>query len=655
MMKAQLSWMLLPGMVGMAIAQMPAGPSNTAMGAQGAPSASVPTSFDASGSSVKPQANDPSRKGENPPQLLGMEMPLMDPASDTVSYNGGVFDVGNNAAVRARFEKYLQQMPDDSTESKKYREIINQILKQTQRSGRDKRYEIGSDALIQIGRGLYQASQYPGDGNQAGMLASAMVSALDVQRTNLSRDKQSAQLDKELKELIKEADRLQNANVRRKTAVSAAAAGINKGSGGGKQVDNGGDLNAVRVAHNTKRVAAGEATKAANLVTNETNLAASKINYQATLMTLLMSRRFDHAVIGARVYRHLYKDGDVKLNLKEDSKANEIFSGGAGLPPTINSIDSLASNARREVDQSIQAVHSMLAQNRLSEATQHLIEAVAIGEYMQSVATFPMEARMRISKFWTLRKRALSALNARDYTTVDEVAKKMKEMDVDFDDSMLKSYTTAKKRQSDLALRNARKALMAGKEDEFNRYIEEAAIIWPTNPNLDKGEELITQLDEGDPIKEEFKNLYNGKEFRKIARDKDRFKIVALDPELGKQYEEVITVVMKMDGMLEQIKAVASQDATLGPCMAYEKLVEWQEEDPRYADDIEMKLALKDFESKAHDFVQALRDAKSNEERREFGSALSCYYRAQCKYPQSKLAREGIQSMMNIIVKATYE
>lgn len=49
---------------------------------------------------------------------MGLEIPLLDPASDTVTYNGGKFDVGNNALVRARFEKYLQQNPDDSTEAR---------------------------------------------------------------------------------------------------------------------------------------------------------------------------------------------------------------------------------------------------------------------------------------------------------------------------------------------------------------------------------------------------------------------------------------------------------------------------------------------------------------------------------------------------------
>ena len=93
----------------------------------------------------------------------------------------------------------------------------------------------------------------------------------------------------------------------------------------------------------------------------------------------------------------------------------------------------------------------------------------------------------------------------------------------------------------------------------------------------------------------------------------------------------------------------------MGPCMAYEKMIEWQKEDPRYADDKEMMLAQKDFESRAHDFVQALRDADICEQRAEYGSALSCYYRAQCIYPQSDLAKQGAKRMMNVIVSATYE
>ncbi len=630
---------------GLCVGQMPSGEVPTGR------NTTLPDSFDASGTAAKPPTDDAAHRGETPnPQLFGMEIPLMDPSSDTVKYNGGFFDVGNNAAVRARFEKYLEQVPDDTDESKRYRALIDEMLKLTQRAGRDGQYAVGGKTLVKIGKGLYKASEYPGDGQQAGTLASAIVSALDVQRKAIERNKQNQKLDQEVDELLREADRRENHNqVRREGRIIVTSKPGAKG-GGGVPVK----LDAHRIAHMVKTTAKREATQAANLAANEAAFTAAKVNYQALLVSMLVSRRFDHVVIGARIYRHIFRDGDTRMELDEDSKAYQLFNGNLGLPPTVNALDSVASNARRDVDQSMESVYGMLARNKMAQATQHLIEAVAIGEYMQSVATFPTEHRQRIAKYWDLRKKVLTALNARDYATAEDIAAQMKEMDADFDDSRVVSYTTGKKRQSDFALRNAKKALLSGDEEGFKKYIEEAGIIWPRNPNLEKGEELITQIDEGEPVKEEFVRLYEGKEFRRIAREREHFKIVNTDPELGKKYEEVITLVMKMDGMIEQIKQVAQQDATIGPCMAYEKLVEWRNEDSNFANDAEMTLALREIESKAHDFVQALEKGKECEERNEFGSALSCYYSAQDICPQSTLAREGIKRATEIIAGASF-
>ena len=638
-MKLRYTWMLTAGIL-------------AAYGQNNAPKQpdlpAAPTSFDASGAGAKPATDDPAHRGETPnPQLLGMEIPLMDPSNDTVSYNGCKFDVGNNAMVRARFEKYLQQSPDDSSEAKRYRKIINQILKETDKAARQGT-SIGSKTLSNIGKGLREASAYPADADQSKALSETIQSVLISQRGAAAREEENARLDAENERMAKQLDVKADSNVRRKTSISVSSARQ------GAPISDGGQVHKAYMAEKSAQMGQNRAKRTENAVSNAAARVADKTHYQALLVHLLMSRRFDHVVIGARVYRHVFKDGDVRLQLQEDSKASDFFSNTAGLPPTVNVMDSLASSMRRDVDQNIEAVHSLLAQNKLAEATQRLIEALAVGEYMESVTTFPTEARQRIAQFWTLRKRAFTALNARDYDTVEDVARKMKDLDADFDDSLLLTYTTGKKRQSDLAIRNATKALRAGNEEDFNRYITEAGTIWPRNPNLDKGAELLTQLDEGDPAKEEFRNLYEKKEFRRIVLNRERLKIVALDPELAPQYEEAITLVMKMDGMLEQIRSVAQQDAGFGPCMAYEKMIEWQKEDDRFAEDVEMRLALKDFESKAHDFVQALRDAATCEERREFGSALSCYYRAQCKYPHSDLARQGIARVMEIIVNAEY-
>ena len=567
--------------------------------------------------------------GETPnPRILGMEIPLLDPASDTVSYNGAKFDVGNNALVRARFEKYLQQNPDDSTEAKRYRKKLRALLKLTQKSARTNR-EVGSETLVKIGHGLYEMNDYEGDGGISGTLASTIASALAVQYANRSRDRKNRALEREIEKLVDSTNSLSNAG--RKTGS-----------------------NTVLISHNSEKIASKKAASIKNDAENIAAMELSKINFQSTIVSMLMQRRYDHALIGSYVYRHIFRDGDTTLKLDSESQASRLFEGGVGLPPTVNTMATIASNMRREIDQNMEAVANMLAQNKLSDATQSLIQAVAVGEYMQSVATFPVEGRRRIAEFWSLRRRALTTLNARDYGALEEIASKMKALDPDFDDSMLTSYCVGRKAQSDLHLRNAAKALKAGDDETFNAEITKAGTIWPKNPNLEKGRQQLEKLDNQDPVRDEFRTLMGRKEYRTIYNEQDKFEVVAIDPELKQQYKEAITLIGTIDGMLAQLEIAAKQDKTMGPCMAYEMLLEHGEKDERYKDDSRYRDALNRFALGAHEFTKALENAKACEERREYGSALSNYYRAQCLYPRSSMAGEGARRVTEIILKAKF-
>ncbi len=615
--------------------------------------AQMPSSFDASGHTAKnggdqspSNPNDATQEASNP-QLMGMEMPLLDPSSDTVKYNGGHFDVGNNAVVRARFEKYLQQMPDNSAEAKRYRHYMNAIMEETRKGGQGKSL-VSSKSLIKIGHGLFRIADYPLDGGQADALASSMIAVLDVQRTNLSRDQKSEAMEKDIKKLVEESNSRTNTNASR-AATASKSSGKEGSSGGTAQ-----PRNTVLIAYNTAKVAEIEAAQKKGGTDNLAAIIAAKLVYQSMLLNMLMQRRFDHCVIGSRAYRHLFSDGDTRLKMDKNSKASKFFSDVTGMPPTVNTMDSLASSARHDVDQSMEAVSNLLAQNKLSEATQHLIEAVAIGEHMQSVTTFPTESRQRIAHYWNLRKRVLAALNSRDFGTCEEIAREMKKLDADFDDSLVMTYCAGRKRQSDLHIRNAKKALQDGDEAKFNEEITKAGTVWPRNPNLDKGISELEKLDSYDPVKREFKVLVERKDYRTIANEQNRFDVVAIDPELKDKYKEVIMLVAKMDAILAQLEQVSEQDKRMGPCIAYETLLQQAEQEPRFAVDPKYKTAIAEYSSLANDFVSALRDAEDCEKRREMGSALSNYYRAMNIYPKSNFATKGADRVRGIIMSATY-
>lgn len=613
--------------------------------------AQMPTSFDASGQSAQAAAGVPQGDGLGgeapPPQLFGMELPLLDPSNDTVSYAGGKFDVGNNRLVRERFEKFLRQMPDDTEKSRLYRKRMEEILKFTQRYTKGGSM-VGSKTLVKIGMGLYEMSDYEGDGGQSGALASAMVSALDVQRANLRRERDNEEIDREIDKLIIKTNSLNNRNTQRRKGDGQV--GKIKASGGSGTPTS----NEVLIGANTAEIAEGKAKKGANIAANEASLALAKLNYQSVIVGFLLQRRFDHAVIGARVYRHLFRDGDTRMNLDKESDAYKMFTGISGLPPTITTIDTMASNARREVEQCIEAVYGALAQNRLGEATDRLITATSLGEYMQCVATFPASDRKRIADYWTLRKQAFSALNARNYDEVERIAAEMKKMDVDFDDSLLLSYTSGRKRQSNFALRSARKAFMEGREEEGRRLATEAATIWPRNPALEESEAEIARVDSFAPVMDEFRKMVERKEFRAIYNDRERFRVVCTDRELEKVFMEVIEFVGGTDIILSKLKDGADQDRTIGPCLAYENLHTLLQSDPRYGEDKLFMDAYNHYAAVAHDFVSALRMGDDCEKRREYGSALASYYRAKCYFPKSRLAAEGADRVIGVIVKAKY-
>lgn len=608
-----------------------------------------------------PQAPAKSTRAENEPkapELFGVEIPLLDPASDTLSYNGGLFDVGNNAVVRARFEKYLQQNPDESKDARAYRAKMEELLDITQRNARSSS-PVGGANMVLIGRALYEMDSYPPDGGQAGALASAMVSALQVQFANQKRDRENDKLQREINQLVTDTNRLVNYNTGRGGRMPSASGRGNSKNTGSKssgQVSGGNvsNVHSVRISHNTKTIAGKEATQMKNDAESTTALALAKVNYQSMLAALLLSRRYDHALIGANSYRHIFRDGDTALKLDKESKAAQLFNNATGMPPTVGSIATAASTARREVDQHMEAVANLLKANKLSDATQHLIEAVAVGEYMISVSSFPAESRRRIAEYWGLRRRVLTSLNARDYGTTEEIARKMKSLDADFDDAMIMSYCAARKQQSDLAVRNALKALQAGNEEEFTRQITEAGAIWPRNPRLEEGRAHLQKFDSYDPVKEEFRTLVSRKEFRTIFNEQSRFEVVAVDPELKEQYRDIITLISTIDGLLNQLEVAAQQDRVMGPCMAYEMLLEKREADERYASDPLFSEALNRYALAAHDFVDALNLATDCEKRDELGSALANYYRAQCIYPGSRLAREGVERLTRVILEAEF-
>ncbi len=591
------------------------------------PAPAAPTSSPSSsqGAAANGQQNDKS--------LFGNELPMMDPSNNTIRFQGATFDLANNGLVRARFEKYLNTPPESSRESAVYRSLIEKMLKEARR-----RHRFDGPSLVAIGKMLYQATEFPADGNQCGALANAVLSVLDTNRMAQQRIAANKALDQEIRQLGRQRNRWANQN----TTVS-------------EKYKKRATSNEMAILDNTKREAKNEAAMAKNELANEAAGLNAKIQYQSLLLQFLVQRRFDHAVLGARIYRLLFNDGDTTLRIKEGSQAGKIFSDVAGMPPTVALIDSVSNNIRRDVDESIASIRLLLAQNKLGSATERMAEAFALGEFMQSVSTFPLAEKQRIAEYWQCRKDLLAAVNNRDYGKAEQLVERMHQLDEAFDDSLPMSYISAQKNASDLALRNAAKALADNDDEKFNEEIAKAATIWPRNPKIESSKEKLEEFDRQDAVKDEFRSLLSQKNYRFICQNKDKYaRAVFNEPELKAELERVMTIVAEIDKTIEAIREIMAKDTTFGVYMAYEKITGMVAADEDFAADREMQNMVVEVTLKAQSFHTALEEAHAREEDGEYGSALAGYLQAQAMYPASDKAGDGIKRVTDVIMKARY-
>ena len=70
--------------------------------------------------------------GARPPQInpgfLCRDVPVMDPGSDTSTFDGKLWNMNNNRLFRSRFEKYLNAPAETSEADLEYEKTINEIL-----------------------------------------------------------------------------------------------------------------------------------------------------------------------------------------------------------------------------------------------------------------------------------------------------------------------------------------------------------------------------------------------------------------------------------------------------------------------------------------------------------------------------------------------
>jgi len=575
---------------------------------------------------------------EAPKSPFGQEIPMLDPSAETVTLGGVTIPLGDNRVLMARFEKYLSQPPESSEAAAEYRATIRQILDTISP------LRAGGPQLHDAFKLLPRAGSYPGDANICGSLAEAIYVAMLAKQDINGLSKLNDTIEREKQAVISQADFIarQDKEVELKTQKTK-----NGGTTTSRETADGTGIKSVQYANQLKRITEIEALKKANIARTEAQTIQTKTQFQVNMVQWFIQRRYEHVLMASRFYNQIWKDGDSALRIKKDSDVAKLFSQSVGMSPTVSSLDSLASEAIREVDKYIAAFDLMLANGDLHSASQRLMEAYAIGEYLNPVATLPLEKKQRVAAYVRDLHELYGTLQARDYTKAKTLADRLKASARDFPSSKVDSAISAYTLASDLAIEEAKAHLLAKNSDKAAEKIKAATELWPTNPKLSEFRAMVSGSGPLVQARNDFDRLLAEGNYREIAKRQYEFApAIQGDSTREDAFKQIITNLTKIEAALGK----AAEFSKMGQdYAAYEQLAELR---ATFPDDPKLGRELELLAPKVADFTKALDRARQFEARspKQTGSALSWYLKARNIFPRSKFAEEGIQRVAGEIL-----
>ncbi|MCH7226636.1 hypothetical protein [Haloferula sp. A504] len=583
---------------------------------------------------------------KNNDSFLGNELPFLDPSSELISWNGHTWSATDNRLLAARFERYLNEPPDDSEAAQAYRETIGQILDYVSP------HHPGGPDFGSAVKLLPRASNFPGDAKLCDSLSQAIYAAVlakkDVSKTRALNEG----MENEKQRLIDDTDwktsQARDASLG-ETTPAGSGGGANGRQGGNQATARtpGRGTESLEYKEALRRIAEIEALKKTNTAKNEVQLVQAKIQYQALMVQFFVQRRFQHVMMAARFYHQIFTDGDNRLRLNKNSDVSKMISETFGTSPTVAALDSLASEAIRDVDKGVEAFKFLSEREELESAAKRLSEAYMVGEFMPSIQTLPREEKRRVLLFVRESYKLVAALDAKDYTTAKELVEKLKETAKDFDATKAEAAIATFTRVSNMHIDSAKLAAAGGDNEKAASEIQKAMEVWPQNPKLTEFDQLVNQGGALVQALNDFDRLLSENNYREIfKRQYEIAPAVQGDARREDAFKQIITNIYRIDGAL----AKASEFGKMGQSYAaWEQLAELREEFP---DDPLLGRELEQLAPDVADFTKALNRARTLEERRDrqIGSALSWYLKARSIYPNSDMAQEGIDRLVEDIL-----
>jgi len=560
--------------------------------------------------------------------FLGDIIPSFNPGSEIVTWDGQSWNVNNNRLFEARFEKFLNAPEETAEADAEYNAILDEMLALLS-PGR-----ISSKSLDEAFQLLPQASEFERDANLGDAIANQVYSAWSAVRA-------ADRLSKANESLEKEKERLEWNQKMAASSHSVSPPSSSNPAALSEYVKTQEARRTAELQPITTRLTEVASLMKANQLKQEVSELQSKIEFQSLIVQLFLQRRFEHVLIATRFYRGIFSDGDSKLRVGDDAK--NLFSKTTGLPPTIGTLDSLASEAIRDVNEGIEAFDFLLSKDELESATKRLAETFTLGEYLPEVRTLPRDQKRQALAFVQKSNELISALEVKDYERAELLVKELERSAKDFDNSKPMAAIETAKTLSGMHLAKAKNAAVSGDRTTLEEELRKATEIWPRNPKLEEVSSLIfSQADVHQRALVDFDQLLSQNNYRQIYDDRIRFiAATAMHPEKSEQLREVLENMGEVEKAIIQAHEVEKRGDYAGAWESVEQAFS------KFPQDNKLNQVRANLTTQAADFVRALRTAQDMEDRDQFGSSLAWYLKARNEYPQSAFAREGIDRVVH--------
>lgn len=577
----------------------------------------------------------------------GNEIPVIDPTNKTISISGKTYSMTDNH-LGGQFEAYLATDTLSSHSAKEYRATIRQILDYLAPN------KTGGGKLKPAYDLLDKAAEYPGDGNLCESLANAIYSA-QLSKQHRGNKQEYAQ------KLLKEQKR-----ITRNMSVIGSKLDLTPSQEGETTRRTG--QQSIEYTQMGKRLVEIEVALRQLEVNGTIGMAQSKLQFQSMIVQLFMQRRFEHVIMATRFYNLIYRDGDNKLELKEGSDTSNLFAQGLGVEPTVAGLDAASAEAIKKVDTLVNAFQNNLKSKRIHAASERLVEAFAVGEFLPSVQTISIDSKAPIQQYIQDANDLIKVLQAKDLDRGEQLNESLQRQASDYNPSEARSYISGKKTESKLNTRDAKIALrfMLNSKNSNERHTEHARFknamtkatnAWPSNPELQEMNSMVddklTMLVNGDDMllkaRKDFDLYVDTKSWAAVMKDENLSRFLA-SFHLSKDPQDAIRAKL-----LKQIKNdFTAIFATLKEAETYYKrghaAAAWELVDisiKKHPNSLELAKAKALYSGKAATFANTIAKAQDFETGSpKSAKALTWYLKAEIIHADSQYAREGIERII---------